>query len=88
MIILITSESFIIVIMSFSYRYYENGATALFPDFFNPEILDKFAVEANNTVNIVTQQRQLDVELWLGETSSCYGGGAPGLSDTYLAGFM
>ena len=26
--------------------------------------------------------------VWLGETSSAWGGGAKGLSDTYVAGFM
>uniref|UniRef100_A0A8C4S8I7 Heparanase n=1 Tax=Erpetoichthys calabaricus TaxID=27687 RepID=A0A8C4S8I7_ERPCA len=27
-------------------------------------------------------------KVWLGETGSAFGGGAPGLSDTYVAGFM
>lgn len=29
-----------------------------------------------------------DKKVWLGETSSAYGGGAPRLSNTYIAGFM
>ena len=29
-----------------------------------------------------------NTSVWLGETSSCWGGGAPGLSDRYVAGFM
>lgn len=28
------------------------------------------------------------MKIWMGETASAFGGGAPGLSDTYVAGFM
>jgi len=29
-----------------------------------------------------------NMKIWLGETGSCSGGGAKGLSDRYIAGFM
>ena len=35
-----------------------------------------------------TLEYSSDKELWVGETSSCYDGGAPQLSATYVAGFM
>lgn len=28
------------------------------------------------------------MKIWMGETASAFGGGAPGLSDTYVAAFM
>lgn len=36
------------------------------------------------TVDLVSPEKRV----WLGETSSAYGGGALGLSDTFAAGFM
>lgn len=69
------------------YRYYENGHTALLPDFFTVTVLDKLIGECKTAFGAV-QKYQPGIELWLGETSSCYGGGAPHLSNTYVAGFM
>ncbi len=68
-------------------RYYLNGKTAVLPDFFTVSVLDKLISEAKLARNVVSEYHR-DIELWLGETSSCYGGGAPGLSDTFVAGFM
>lgn len=59
----------------------------MLPDFFNPDVLDRFLIAANATWNEMLQHN-ISMELWLGETSSCSGGGAPVLSSTYVAGFM
>ena len=59
----------------------------MLPDFFDPHILDTFMEAANETVT-ETLKHNINVELWLGETSSCYGGGTPVLSSSYIAGFM
>ncbi len=75
-----------VLLSSFICRYYENGATAVLPDFFSVSVLDKFIIEAMSAQGLLSEY-QPDIELWLGETSSCYGG-APVLSNAYVAGFM
>ena len=70
-----------------SSSYYESGESAILPDFFNPDVLDRFLFAAEKIV-IETLEYNSDKELWVGETSSCYDGGAPELSATYVAGFM
>ena len=68
-------------------RYYTNGETAVLPDFFSVPLLDCFIFDAKVTKMYVNEY-QPGTELWLGETSSTYGGGTRGLSDAYVAGFM
>uniref|UniRef100_A0A8I3VW79 Heparanase n=1 Tax=Callithrix jacchus TaxID=9483 RepID=A0A8I3VW79_CALJA len=55
------------------HHYYLNGRTATKEDFLNPEVVES---------------TRPGKKVWLGETSSAYGGGAPLLSDTFAAGFM
>lgn len=74
-------------ITSILLRYYANGRTAKLQDFTRIELLDHFIEEAK-TASEMANKYQQGAELWLGETSSFYGGGAPDLSDTYVAGFM
>uniref|UniRef100_A0A2K6MGM1 Heparanase n=1 Tax=Rhinopithecus bieti TaxID=61621 RepID=A0A2K6MGM1_RHIBE len=59
------------------HHYYLNGRTATEEDFLNPDVLD-----------ILFHLTRPGKKVWLGETSSAYGGGAPLLSDTFAAGFM
>ncbi|XP_064164897.1 heparanase [Anguilla rostrata] len=69
------------------HHYYVNGRDTSLEDFLDPEVLDTFATKTNEvlqTIDLVSPGKKV----WLGETSSAYGGGALGLSDTFVAGFM
>ena len=69
------------------YRYYLNGRTCSKEDFYNPDVLD-YLLHELIAVNDILAKIDPSTPRWLGETSSAYGGGAPGLSDGYLAGFL
>uniref|UniRef100_F7H7J7 Heparanase n=1 Tax=Callithrix jacchus TaxID=9483 RepID=F7H7J7_CALJA len=69
------------------HHYYLNGRTATKEDFLNPEVLDIFISSVQKVFQVVESTRP-GKKVWLGETSSAYGGGAPLLSDTFAAGFM
>uniref|UniRef100_A0A2I3N516 Heparanase n=1 Tax=Papio anubis TaxID=9555 RepID=A0A2I3N516_PAPAN len=69
------------------HHYYLNGRTATEEDFLNPDVLDIFISSVQKVFQVVESTRP-GKKVWLGETSSAYGGGAPFLSDTFAAGFM
>ena len=69
------------------HSYYKNGRTAVLADFYNVSLLDSFIDNVMKTRKYADEYLP-DVELWLGETSSTFGGGTPELSDAYVAGFM
>uniref|UniRef100_A0AAQ5ZSK4 Heparanase n=1 Tax=Amphiprion ocellaris TaxID=80972 RepID=A0AAQ5ZSK4_AMPOC len=66
------------------HHYYVNGRDTSLEDFLDPEILDTLTSKTNEKVKLLSPTKPI----WLGETSSAYGGGAVGLSDTFVAGFM
>ncbi|CAM9461250.1 unnamed protein product [Lampetra planeri] len=69
------------------HQYYMNGRTATLDNFMDPQILDSLAAEISAVQEVVNKEAP-GKAIWLGETSSAWGGGAPGLSDTFVAGFM
>ncbi|XP_031452561.1 heparanase [Phasianus colchicus] len=69
------------------HHYYVNGRSATREDFLSPDVLDSFATAVRDVLEIV-EATVPGKRVWLGETSSAYGGGAPQLSNTYVAGFM
>ncbi|KAK2818535.1 hypothetical protein Q5P01_024096 [Channa striata] len=69
------------------HHYYVSGRDASLEDFLDPDVLDTLTLKTKEVlkkVKLVSPGKKL----WLGETSSAYGGGAAGLSDTFIAGFM
>ncbi|XP_054447537.1 heparanase [Pteronotus mesoamericanus] len=69
------------------HHYYLDGRTATREDFLNPDVLDTFISAVQKIFQVVEKTRP-HKKVWLGETSSAYGGGAPLLSDTFAAGFL
>ncbi|XP_043951677.1 heparanase isoform X1 [Gambusia affinis] len=69
------------------HHYYVNGRDTSLEDFLDPEVLDTLALKTNEVLERVRQE-SLRKPVWLGETSSAYGGGARGLSDAFVSGFM
>ncbi|XP_049777219.1 heparanase-like [Schistocerca cancellata] len=69
------------------HQYYVNGRTAKLSDFLNTSVLDQLEDEIN-VMKLAVHTVDNSLPLWLTETSSAWGGGARGLSDTYAAGFM
>ncbi|KAK5851491.1 hypothetical protein PBY51_023038 [Eleginops maclovinus] len=69
------------------HHYYVNGRDTSLEDFLDPDILDTLTLKTQEVLEKV-KLASLEKPVWLGETSSAYGGGAAGLSDTFVAGFM
>uniref|UniRef100_UPI00398F4D0F heparanase n=1 Tax=Pristiophorus japonicus TaxID=55135 RepID=UPI00398F4D0F len=69
------------------HHYYVNGRNTSLKDFLSPKVLDSLKLKINKIFKVVASTVP-DKKVWLGETSSAFGGGAPDLSDKYVAGFM
>ena len=69
------------------HQYYLNGHTCTKKDFLNVTVLENLRSEIIE-LNKFLAKKNINLPMWLGETSSAYGGGAPGLSDRYIAGFL
>lgn len=68
-------------------QYYLDGHTATEADFLSPATLDKLLGSCSEAVNL-TRTLYGSQSVWLGETSSAYGGGAPGISNEFTSTFL
>ncbi|CAB3990775.1 heparanase isoform X1 [Paramuricea clavata] len=69
------------------HQYYTNNQAKV-SEFYNPDLLDDLITEMQQVQSIMRESGASSIDPWLGETSSAYGGGVPGVSDSYIAGFM
>jgi len=69
------------------HQYYVDGRTATEDEMVSPKTLDLFK-EQIEKMRSVLKETSTNKPMWLTETGSAWGGGAPGLSDTYAASFM
>lgn len=63
------------------HQYYLNGRTAKLEDFWNPNTFDLFKEQVHTMRSHTTNYSH--IPMWLTETSSAYGGGAPDLSNSF-----
>nr|XP_045614491.1 heparanase-like [Procambarus clarkii] len=69
------------------HQYYLDGRTAQVDDFLSPAVMDQFKWQIDQVVG-VRDHLSPGTPIWLTETGSAYGGGARGLSDAYVGGFL
>uniref|UniRef100_A0A1Y1N3N1 Heparanase n=1 Tax=Photinus pyralis TaxID=7054 RepID=A0A1Y1N3N1_PHOPY len=70
------------------HQYYFNGRNASISQFLDPEVFNLLQTQIGYIKDIVKSAGATSKPIWLGETSSAYGGGAPGLSNSFVATFM
>ncbi|XP_043266874.1 heparanase-like isoform X2 [Venturia canescens] len=69
------------------HQYYLNGRQAHVKDFINPSTFKYLAMQIEG-INTMIKSTGQKIKMWLSETSTAYGGGAPELSDRFVAGFL
>lgn len=69
------------------HQYYVDGRTTTQEEMMSPKTLDLFKDQIQR-IKRVMKEENTTKPVWLTETGSAYGGGAPGISDTFAASFM
>ncbi|KAF5285296.1 hypothetical protein FQA39_LY04395 [Lamprigera yunnana] len=70
------------------HQYYFNGRTATIHDFLDLTIFNMLEVQIYMIKDILTTARAQMKPIWLGETSSAYGGGVPNCSNSFVSTFI
>ncbi|XP_014237707.1 heparanase-like [Trichogramma pretiosum] len=69
------------------HQYYLNGRTATREDFLNSTVFNILPDQIDIIKNVM-RSNERNIPVWLSETGSAFGGGAPKLSNTFVAGFL
>ena len=69
------------------HQYYVNGRQATLEDFTNPSVLGLLEIQLQ-IIKSILNTTKTGKPSWLSESGSAFGGGARGLSETYVAAFM
>ncbi|XP_058808410.1 heparanase-like [Phymastichus coffea] len=69
------------------HQYYLNGHIAQLEEFLNPLTFNRLSTQID-TMNWAIKTSGQVKNMWISETSSAYGGGAPNLSDRFVASFL
>ena len=70
-----------------SYSYYVRAQETSLHEFYQAKVLDTLLQELKDADTVINKISP-SLPRWLGETSSASGGGAEGISDRFIAGFM
>lgn len=70
------------------HQYYISGRNATLEEFMSPSIMDVLKREIGDIKAVVTKNTNNRFPIWISETASAFGGGAPALSNRFVSGFM
>lgn len=82
-IIIITIDEF----HNCQYSYYRSSTEIQLTDFYSVKVLDRLYDTVGGVMDIINKTGYTG-NLWLGETSSSYGGGRVLYSECFISGFM
>lgn len=70
------------------HQYYLNGRNSTKADFMNHSVMERLRREIRDVKAVVTRKTDAHFPVWITETATAFGGGAPGLSNRFVGTFM
>ncbi|XP_026464361.1 heparanase-like [Ctenocephalides felis] len=70
------------------HQYYMSGREAVLSNFLDPNMFNLLHDQIVIVKKIISKYGSTNMPIWISETGSAYGGGAPGLSNTFAGSFI